>query len=224
MSELSPNGTHPSFAAIVLAGGRSQRMGTNKACIEVDGRTILESVVTRVATRCRPIVVVADADTRARAEALALPVSFVEDPPVYRREGPLAGVYAGLMALDASRDWVHLSACDNLLWSAANFDALAAVCQRSGVVGAWWMDAAGRGNPLHGIVLRDWARQRALALLAAGERRLSALFQGREHGDASIVELSLRLAPAPQAFEPCNTPDDLARIVQRLAADATPQR
>src|SRR5258708_21618937 len=88
-----------SSAGIVLAGGRSSRMGTPKAALEWHGSTLLRrtvGIMSRVADG--PVVVV-----RAPGQALpALPqqVDVVDDP----REGlgPVQGLAAGL-AVTADR-------------------------------------------------------------------------------------------------------------------------
>src|SRR6266581_6089080 len=83
------------FAGIVLAGGRSSRMGTPKAALEWHGSTLLRRTAGVLARMVDgPVVVV-----RAPGQALpALPaqVEVVEDP----REGlgPLQGLAAGLAA------------------------------------------------------------------------------------------------------------------------------
>ena len=83
-------------AGIVLAGGRSSRMGTPKAALEWHGSTLLRRVVGLVArTVDGPVVVV-----RAPGQELpALPdgVELVEDAREGR--GPLQGLAAGLAAV-----------------------------------------------------------------------------------------------------------------------------
>src|SRR5580698_6208906 len=83
-------------AGIVLAGGRSSRMGTPKAALEWHGSTLLRrtvGIVTRVADG--PVVVV-------RAPGQALPelpalVEVVDDP--HEGLGPVQGLAAGLAAV-----------------------------------------------------------------------------------------------------------------------------
>src|SRR4051794_41302643 len=83
-------------AGIVLAGGRSSRMGTPKAALTWHGSTLLGRVCGLVARAVAgPVVVV-----RAPGQPLpALPAGVqVVDDPVEGR-GPLQGIVTGLAAL-----------------------------------------------------------------------------------------------------------------------------
>src|SRR5918992_2742214 len=85
-------------AGIVLAGGRSSRMGTPKAWLDWHGSTLLRRVCGIVARGTGGPVVVARAPDR---ELPPLPdgVRVVEDEREGR--GPLQGILAGLRAVDA---------------------------------------------------------------------------------------------------------------------------
>lgn len=48
------------WTGVVLAGGRSNRMGRDKALIEVDGRTLLEHAIERLRAHTREILVIGD--------------------------------------------------------------------------------------------------------------------------------------------------------------------
>jgi molybdenum cofactor guanylyltransferase len=96
-------------AGVVLAGGRSSRMGTAKAALEWHGSTLLRRVVGIVARSVDgPVVVV-------RAPGQALPelpdgVELVEDAREGR--GPLQGIAAGLGALRGRARAAYVSATD----------------------------------------------------------------------------------------------------------------
>jgi molybdenum cofactor guanylyltransferase len=96
-------------AAIVLAGGRSSRMGTPKAALEWHGSTLLRRVVGVVGRSVDgPIVVV-------RAPEQALPelpdgVEVVEDTREGR--GPLQGLAAGLAAVRERAHAAYASSTD----------------------------------------------------------------------------------------------------------------
>lgn len=95
--------------SVVLAGGRSSRMGTAKCALEWHGSTLLRRVVGVVAREVDgPVVVV-----RARGQELpALPpaVQVVEDARDGR--GPLQGIAAGLRALEGQADRAFVCATD----------------------------------------------------------------------------------------------------------------
>ena len=95
------------FHVVVLAGGRSSRLGgTPKAGLRRNGRTLVELTVDAV-PGAAGVVVVGPAD-------LAVPVGVLrarESPPF---SGPAAGIAAGLAALEAlpEADWTMTLACD----------------------------------------------------------------------------------------------------------------
>ena len=96
-------------AGVVLAGGRSSRMGTPKAALEWHGSTLLRrtlGVLARVVDG--PVLVV-----RAAGQALpALParVEVVEDPA--EGLGPLQGIAAGLAALAGQAEAAFVASTD----------------------------------------------------------------------------------------------------------------
>ena len=96
-------------AGIVLAGGRSSRMGTPKAALEWHGSTLLRHVVGLVGRSVDgPVVVV-----RAPGQTLpALPdgVEVVEDAREGR--GPLQGLATGLAAVRDRADAAYASSTD----------------------------------------------------------------------------------------------------------------
>lgn len=85
---------------VVLAGGRSTRMGTPKALLDWDGRPLVEHVADAVARAVNgPVVVVG-----APGQELPPSLIVVRDPVEGR--GPLQGLAAGLAALDADAAFV----------------------------------------------------------------------------------------------------------------------
>src|SRR3974390_555688 len=97
------------FAGVVLAGGRSSRMGTPKAALEWHGSTLLRRTVGIVARATGgPVVVV-----RAAGQELpGLPpgTTVVEDPR--EGKGPVQGIAAGLAALAGQAETAFVSSTD----------------------------------------------------------------------------------------------------------------
>ncbi|WPJ92768.1 molybdenum cofactor guanylyltransferase [Corynebacterium sp. UMB2355A] len=74
---------------IVLAGGRSTRMGADKAQVKVNGTRLVDAVCARIPDDVPRIVV--------SPKPLGMP-TVSEDPPF---GGPVAGIAAGLSRIDA---------------------------------------------------------------------------------------------------------------------------
>jgi molybdenum cofactor guanylyltransferase len=106
------------WAAFVLTGGRSRRMGSDKATLVLDGVPLAE----RVARACEEAGAVAVAFGGARPGLAALGRPIVEDEPA--GVGPVGGVAAGLSWCPAS--WCLVVACDLVAPDPAVFRSLAA--------------------------------------------------------------------------------------------------
>ena len=89
---------------IVLAGGKSSRMGKNKALLPFGTRTGIERILDELKPLCsRPILVTNEPELYQQIEA-----ELVQDN--YPGMGPLAGLEAGLSV--TKEDWNLLVACD----------------------------------------------------------------------------------------------------------------
>lgn len=95
--------------ALVLAGGRSTRMGAAKAGLEWHGSTLLRRAA-GIAARAvdGPVVVV-----RARGQALpALPADIEITEDAHDGHGPLEAIAAGLAAVTGRADVVYVTSVD----------------------------------------------------------------------------------------------------------------
>jgi molybdopterin-guanine dinucleotide biosynthesis protein A len=90
--------------AIILAGGKSSRMGSNKALLQLNGVTVIEGIIKKLENIVDDIIIVTN--TFDDYEFLHLPM--IED--LRLGMGPLAGIEAGLAATKTDRNLVV--ACD----------------------------------------------------------------------------------------------------------------
>jgi molybdopterin-guanine dinucleotide biosynthesis protein A len=98
-------------AVIVLAGGKSTRLGRDKASEVLAGKTLLQRAMDACEAVASRFVIVKARDQRLPEVASDAPIGIVED--VYRETGPLGGIYTGLNALAADPDAATLVvACD----------------------------------------------------------------------------------------------------------------
>ncbi len=90
--------------AIILAGGKSSRMGTNKALLQLNGKTVIEGIVEKLENIVDDIIIV----TNTFEDYAFLHLPMVEDKR--KNMGPLAGIEAGLAAAKTERNLIV--ACD----------------------------------------------------------------------------------------------------------------
>ncbi|MEI4473112.1 molybdenum cofactor guanylyltransferase [Frigidibacter sp. MR17.24] len=206
-------------AVVVLAGGRSRRMGRDKAQVRLGGGRLLDHALAGAA-RIAPGALLALSWNGPAPDLAPLPPLLAD--PLPDHPGPLAGVLAGLgWAAGTGRDWLLTLPVDTPFLPADTLARLAAA------TGARPEDGpaddlppgpvprlARAGGRLHpAVALWPVALAAPLArALAAGERRVA---RWAEAAGALPVDF-----PDAAGFDNLNTPEDLARAEARLAVAA----
>jgi molybdopterin-guanine dinucleotide biosynthesis protein A len=199
-------------AAIVLAGGRSTRLGRDKASELLLGRPLLQRVVDRVAPLVAEVVIVRAKSQAIPVLACPVPLHIVDD--AYPGAGPLGGIYAGLLATTAERSLAV--ACDMPMLSPLLLGEL--LRQRPGcdVV----LPVTDRPQPLHAVYSRACIPPMR-ARLEAGDLKLTYFLDAMRV--CVIDEATCRhFDPDLHSFLNANTESDLSRAVALLLAAATP--
>jgi molybdopterin-guanine dinucleotide biosynthesis protein A len=180
------------IAGVLLTGGGSRRMQTDKATIVWRGETLAARAARVLAEICDPVVEVGTGVSGLR--------HVREDPA---GSGPLAALVAGARAI-GSRGPVVLLACDLPFVDAPVLRLL-----------------ADRPGPRTVVPVVDGARQYACArysaeaidlgarALEAGERSLRAVVDGECE---ELSEEQWRAVGAPNTFADVDTPADLHRL------------
>jgi molybdopterin-guanine dinucleotide biosynthesis protein A len=133
------------ITAIVLAGGKSQRMGTDKGMLDLDGKTFIKHICDAL----QPIVGSNILIVSANKKYDSLGFSRVED--IIENKGPVGGLYTALMEsktkinLVLSID-VPLVSTELLQWLVENHDETYMVTQTK---------SGDKTNPLIGIYDRS---------------------------------------------------------------------
>lgn len=99
------------ITGIILSGGQSSRMGSNKALIPIGGMSAIERIV-KLLNPLFPRLILS---TNSPTEFGFLGLEMVGD--IHRNVGPLAGIHAGLSASSTERCFVI--PCDVLLMTEA---------------------------------------------------------------------------------------------------------
>lgn len=102
-------------SGIILAGGKNLRLGTSKALVSIDGKTIIERIVERLAPITDELIIVV---SNARHDLPPLPQTKIV-PDVYPGKGPLGGIYTGLSA--CRNEFAITVACDMPFLNASLF-------------------------------------------------------------------------------------------------------
>ena len=171
-------------------------MGTDKAFVMLDGRTLLA----RALVVCRTIT--SEVRIAGDRKKFAPFAPVVED--VFRGCGPLAGIHAALQASQA--DWNLVLAVDLPFVSAALLHFLVEQARHSETVVT--IPRAGKGwQPLCAVYRRAFA-DTAETALREGRYKIDALFEPALTGP--VEEEDLRVAGfSSQAFRILNTPEEL---------------
>jgi molybdenum cofactor guanylyltransferase len=170
----------------VLAGGRSSRMGRDKARLPFRGGDLAGAVAAEVALASGKVTLVGHPDLPGIADR-------------YPGEGPLGGILTALH--HSSTDWNLILACDMPEISAGFLTGLVAHAMQSQADVVLPFDAGGRPQPLCAVYRRS-----ALPTLeqhfAAGVRQVTRALDGLTVERLAVAELSL--------FQNVNTPEDWA--------------
>lgn len=197
-----PDGVDPrgaDWTLGVLAGGRSRRMGRDKALIPLASSTMLEHVV----ARCRP---------PSGAVLLSGPFERLGDfpwgvVPDRGAGGPLAGIQA--LASEATTELLAVVPCDMPYLEASTLEPLLALVS-DGCEVAFFEGRAGEPEPLPCVLRARAAARAAGELLNASSRRILALQERLRIGLASRPE-------DEKVFGNVNTPEDLEAAAKFFA-------
>jgi molybdopterin-guanine dinucleotide biosynthesis protein A len=193
--------------AIVLAGGKSSRMGRPKALLPFDGVPLIVHTVGTLRSLFDEIVVVA-----APGQDLPdMPVTLVRDEVAY--QGPVGGICYGLAA--STGDVAFVTSCDSAFLNPRLISHLLAQLGGHDVVVPFW---EGRLQPLHAVYRRS-VLPLLDAQLARGELRPISLFDKVRTRRIEEDEIR-RFDPDGESFFNMNTPDDYAEALERWAAVA----
>jgi molybdopterin-guanine dinucleotide biosynthesis protein A len=188
---------------IVLAGGKSTRMGSSKALLPFGPETMLQRVVRLLSGVVSPIVVVAAVEQTLPE----LPATVIVARDEHEGRGPLEGLRAGLKALPANVEAAYVTSCDvpllvpgfvqQMLDLASGYDIAV-------------LEIDGFTHPLSAIYRRATLRH-VEELLAKNQLRPAFLFDAVNTRRVKPVEVTAD--PDLQTLRNLNTPDDYARAL-----------
>jgi len=203
--------TTPKFAAIVLAGGKSTRLGRDKASELLLGVPLLQRVVDRLSGLVAEIVLVTARGQTLPGIRTSVPAVVVED--LYPESGPLGGLYTGLRA--AGQEAAIAVACDMPLLQPELVAELLRLSAAADVVVPLAEDFA---QPLCAVYAKA-CLEPMRRCLDDGRFKLMGFY-----GDVRVVEVLpevwRRFDPAGLSFHNLNREEDVARAEAILRSEA----
>jgi len=181
------------MAGYVLVGGRSSRMGTDKALLRFRGAALAAHVANTVAGAAGSATLIGDPQKYGH---LGYPVLPDRSPGT----GPLGGIESALSYTSA--DWNLVVACDMPAISAPFLRSLLDAAARAGADALVPSGPSGHPEPLSAVYHRRClpAIRRALA---AGVRKVTEALSGLQVAPWAVDDIA--------CFDNLNTPEEWAR-------------
>ncbi len=191
-------------SGIILAGGRSRRLGRDKAVEPFEGQPLIRRVIERIQPLTAEIVVVvADA---ALGEALPLQDDERVAMDLFPGGGSLGGIFSGLSAADSQ--WGLVVACDMPFLNRQLFEHMLELREDWDAVVPMPGDFP---EPTHALYSRD-CLPHIEAKLQANDLKISGFFDDARVRYVNEDEVR-RFDPELRSFFNVNSPEDLARAV-----------
>jgi molybdenum cofactor guanylyltransferase len=184
------------LSAFILAGGKSTRMGTDKAFVLLEGRTLLARMLDLARQLTSNVHIIGDP---AKFAPFA---DTIED--IFPGCGPLGGIHAALRS--SPTDLNVILAVDVPFVSLALLDYLTSRATSSNA-NVTLARAAGGFQPLCAVYRRSFA-DAAKNALRAGHYKIDTLFAPASTQVIEEVELEAS-GFSPRIFRNLNTPEDL---------------
>ncbi len=189
------------ITGVILAGGASQRMGSNKALLEVDGNSIIARTYRTLAGIFHEVIIV----TNSPLDYDFLPCRKV--PDIYANFGSIAGLHSALTHSSTAETFV--TACDMPFLDQSIIRYLCHLQQVEGLE-ATIPDSEGGQEPLHGVyssVCKD-IFERAIQ---SGERKVVDILKKIKIRKVTYDEVQ-SIGGQSVSFLNVNTPEEYAGI------------
>ncbi len=194
------------FTLIVQAGGKSTRMGKDKALLPFLGRPLIERIINRVSSLGDELIVITN--NVEDYQFLNLPLY----PDVIPNRGALGGLYTALSVSAGSL--VGVIGCDLPFVSAPLLEHLKNILVETGADAALPSTEGGL-EPLHAVYRRETCLPIVKSAIEADMWKMIAW-----HAQADVHILSpretRRYAPNPRTFWNLNTPEEF-RVAEDVA-------
>jgi molybdopterin-guanine dinucleotide biosynthesis protein A len=193
-------------SGFITAGGRSSRMGLDKAWLSIGGRTMIERVIAALKPVTASLAIIAN---KEEYEALGLPVFRDTCAGI----GPLEAIRTALA--NSPTRHALLAGCDLPFVTSELFSfliRLAGDYHEGAYHSVVPIGADGRLEPLCAVYTID-SLPRVIELIESGERKIARLFDHIPTRFVEFYELN-HLKGSSLFFENINTPEEFSRAIK----------
>ena len=191
------------YKAVLLAGGKSRRMGKDKLSLPQSGTTVLEAAAIRFSESFDVYISINES---GRYENVPYPK--IED--IFKNCGPLGGLHAALKNTDG--DGVFLAASDLPFSSPETAKFIIEAGKEHDI--CITRDADGRFEPLFGFY-KKCVLETAEELLQSGVYKMTELF--KRHSVLILSPEEMGVHWKAENFENMNYPEDFDRLLGNLS-------
>jgi molybdenum cofactor cytidylyltransferase len=113
------------IAAVILAAGKSSRMGQTKALLKIDGHTFLESILKKLQKAgVNDILIVLGNDAGKIRDKISLPERCILIKNFHPEQGPLSSIHLAIMKLKSDINGFLLILVDHPLVSQTTYELI----------------------------------------------------------------------------------------------------
>jgi FdhD protein len=213
----STSGIIPGTTGVILAGGESRRMGSDKSLLALSGERFIERSYQLMASLFEEVLIVTNSPD------LYADIPCRKVPDIYRGKGALAGIHSGLH--HASQEQIFVVACDMPYLQP---ELIRYICQENGAAEVHIPHSSHSLEPLHACYRKSCLAAMEVVLENDG-RRIIDFFPA-----VSVAEIPdenwKRFDPQGLSFHNINTPQDYfslreanpARLQKKIAPEQAP--
>lgn len=183
------------FTAVVLSGGESSRMKTEKGLVSFQGKAMIQHVLDAVSKVTDKVILIANHPEYRK-------LSYPCFPDIFHGVGPMGGIYSGLnysttrknLVLSCDMPFITAQFLEVLLDRVGDEDILVPVYE-------------GKPQPLC-AVYDQHCREELKVRIESGNLKLQELFETLK---TKRVPVDSKFSDTPSIFTNINTPEDLIR-------------
>jgi molybdopterin-guanine dinucleotide biosynthesis protein A len=186
------------ITTVVMAGGKSSRMGTDKAFVPLLGKPLIEHVLERIGGIGQEEIII----TNQPEDYEHLNRPMFQD--IIPKSGPLGGLHTALV--HANYPYILVTACDMPWLNRSLLEYMVSLRHRAQAIVPRWHDFP---EPLHAVYSKSCLVP-IEEQLTSGSFKMISFYEDIEVHFLDEDEIA-RFDPQGRSFSNINTPDDLAR-------------